>query len=262
MKKTISKSQVINYIKEHGTESLSGEWKATINGVRVGACKRTIILYDEYYKFPAFSEVSLDNYELVFETRNSTMSYDNSARRDKIVGLYFKVIEGIMIGMGLIENEEEKEEKEENGLTVKTGRGYILYEVIDENVDYGRNWLKTGNWTLDIGYTNGKFYYFSNWYGSEGGRYNEEEDVIIPSYDIDDMDEEDFIEAYGINKEEAEDLEFVEEPLLRELDGLHVDHENGRYGQLVIRDGDGRNYKNGQGIYKFRNGLFYKVVLK
>ena len=259
MKKTISKSQIINYIKKNGTESLSGEWKAEINGVMVGLCKTTIILYDEYYKFPSFSKVSLDNYELVFETRNSTISYG----RDKVAGLYYKVIEGIMMGMGLIENNEEKEEKEENGLTVKTGRGYLLYEVIDENVDYGKDWLKVYNWLEGIEFTNEKFYYFSNWYGSVGGFYNEEKDIIIPSVDIDDMDEEDFIEAYGIDKEKAEnELEFVEEPILRELDGLHVEPENGRHGPLVIMDEDGLNYKCGRGIYKFRNGFFYKVVLK
>lgn len=264
MKKTISKSQVINYIKGHGTESLSGEWKATINGVRVGCCKRTIILYDEYYKFPSFDNVTLDDYELVFETKNATTSYDNSSRNNKIVDLYFKVIEGIMIGMGLIEGEEEKEkeeEKEENGLTIKINKGYKLKEVLEENVDCWGSWACHG-YIDGITYTDEGYYYFSNYYGSEGGRYNEKWDQIIPYYDIYEMDEENFIEKYCMNKEEAENLEFVEEPLIRELQGLHVDNENGRYGPLVIRDGDGRNYKNGSGMYKFRNGLFYKVVLK
>ena len=260
MKKTISKSQVINYIKEHGTEGLNDEWEATINDVRVGCCGRTIILRDGDYRFPSFTSVTLDDYELVFETRNSTVSYDNSARRDKIANLYFRVIEGIMIGMGLIEEEEEEEEElEDNGLTVKTSKGYLLYQVLDENVDYGKEWARMG-WFSDPGFTNGKFYYFSNYYGSEGGFYDEEKDVIIPSYDIDYMDEEAFIEAYGINKEEAEELEFVEEPIIRELNGLHVENENGRYGPLVIKDEDGFIYE--QGIYKFMYGLFYRVVLK
>lgn len=261
MKKTISKRQVINYIKEHGTESLSDEWKATINGVHVGCCDRTatIILHDEYYEFPSFTSVTLDDYELVFETRSSTVRYDNSARRDNIAGSYFKVIEGIMMGMGLI---EEEEELESNGLTVKTSKGYILYQVLDENVDCGKEWVRIGWFSNDIGFTNEKFYYFSNFYGSEGGFYDEEKDVIIPSYDIEDMDDKDFIEAYGMNKDEAEELEFIEEPIIRELNGLHVENENGRHGPLVIKDEDGFNYKNGQGIYKFMNGLFYRAVLK
>lgn len=260
MKKTISKSQVINYIKNHGEKSSGGEWKTTINGVLVGNCRTTITLYDEHYKFPSFTSVTLDDYELVFEAKNSTVSYNNSARKDNIVDSYFRVIEGIMIGMGLLE--EEVEELENNGLTVKTSKGYILYQVLDENVDCGKEWVQSGWFYDDLSFTNEKFYYFSNYYGSEGGFYNEEKNVIIPSLYVDEMDEEDFIEAYGITKEEAEELKFVEEPVIRELDGLHIENENGKYGPLVIKDEKGFSYKDGQGIYKFRNGLFYRVVLK
>ena len=259
MKETISKSQVINYIKEHRTESLSDKWIATINGVRVRCCGRTIILYDESYNFPSFTSVTLDDYELVFETKSSTVRYDNSARRDNIAGSYFKVIEGVMIGMGLIE--EEKEELDANGLTVKTSKGYTLSQVLDENVDCGKEWARIG-WLDGMEFFNEKFYYFSNYYGSEGGFYDEEKEVIIPSYNIEDMDDEDFIEAYGMNKDEAEELEFIEEPIIRELQELHIVHEYGKYGPLVIEDGDGCNYKNGKGIYKYMNGLFYRVVLK
>lgn len=254
MEKTISKSRVINYIKEHGTESLSDEWKATINGVRVGCCKQTIILYDEYYKFPSFTSVTLNDYELIFATKNKINIYDTSSRDNKIVDLYFKVIEGIMIGMGLIEVSEEKE----NGLTIKTDIGYNLNQVLEENIEHCYGWR-----CLDyMSFTDEGYYYFNNWYGSDGGRYNEKMDIIIPYYDIDDMDDKDFIEVYGMDKEEAENLEFVEEPLIRELDGLHVEYENGRYGPLVIKDSDGLSYNCGRGIYKFRNGHFYKVVLK
>lgn len=259
MKKTISKSQVINYIKEHITESLGGEQLATINGVRVGCCGRTISLYDESCKFPSFTSVTLDEYELVFETKNSTVGYYNSARRDNIVGSYFKVIEGIMMGMGLIE--EGGEELEANGLTVKTSKGYLLYQVIDENIDYGKEWAQIG-WLNDMGFINEKFYYFGNYYGSEGGFYDEEKDVIIPSYDIDNMDDGYFIETYGKTKDEAEELEFIEEPLIREVQEPQIVNEKGKYGPLVIRGGDGRNYKYGKGLYKFKNGLFYRVVLK
>ena len=259
MKETISKSQVINYIKEHRTESLSDKWIATINGVRVRCCGRTIILYDESYNFPSFTSVTLDDYELVFETKSSTVRYDNSARRDNIAGSYFKVIEGVMIGMGLIE--EEEEELDANGLTVKTSKGYTLSQVLDENVDCGKEWARIG-WLDGMEFFNEKFYYFSNYYGSEGGFYDEEKEVIIPSYNIEDMDDEDFIETYGMTKDEAEELEFIEEPAILELQEPHIVNENGRYGPLVIKDGDGCNYKNGKGIYKYMNGLFYRVVLK
>ena len=258
MKKTISKSQVINYIKEHRTESLSDMRIATINGVRVGCCRSTIVLYDESYKFPSFTSVTLGDYELVFETKNSTVRYDNSARRDNIAGSYFKVIEGIMMGMGLI---GEEEELEDNGLTVITSKGYILSQVIDENVDCGKEWVRIG-WLEGVEFTNEKFYYFNNYYGSEGGFYDGEKDVIIPSYDIEDMDDKDFIERYGMTKDEAEELEFIEEPAILEVQEPQIVNENGRYGPLVIKDGDGRNYKNGKGVYKFMNGLFYRVVLK
>ena len=261
MKKTISKSQVINYIKKNRTEGLSDECIATINGVRVGCCRTTITLYDENYKFPSFTSVTLDDYELVFETRNSTVRYDNLPRReDNIVGLYFKVIEGIMMGMGLIE--EEEEELDDNGLTLKTSKGYILSQVLEENVDCGKEWVRMGWFYDDLVFNNEKFYYFSNIYGSDGGFYDEEKDVIIPLHDIDEMDEEDFIEAYGMNKEEAENLEFVDEPIIRELKGLHIENKNAIYdGSLIIKDEAGRSY-SGKGIYKFINGLFYRVVLK
>ena len=259
MKKTISKSQVINYIKEHITESLSGKRIATINGVRVGCCRGTIVLYDESYKFPSFTSVTLDDYELVFETKSSTVRYDNSARRDNIAGSYFKVIEGVMMGMGLIE--EEEEELEANGLTVKTSKGYTLSQVLDENVDCGKEWVQIG-WMDDLKFFNEKFYYFSNYYGSEGGFYDEEKDVIIPSYYIEDMDDRDSIEAYGLTKEEVEELEFIEEPVIRELQEPHIVNKYGRYGPLVIKDVDGFLYEKIKGIYKYMNGLFYRVVLK
>lgn len=256
MKKTISKSQVINYIKEHVTESLGDKRIATINGVRVEYCRSTIVL-DESYKFPSFTSVTLDDYELVFETKNSTVRYDNSARRDNIAGSYFKVIEGIMMDMGLL----EEEELEANGLTIKTGNGYTLSQVVDENIDCGKEWVQIG-WLNDMEFFNEKLYYFSNFYGSEGGFYDGEKDVIIPSNYIEDMDDGDFIEYYGMTKDEAEELEFIEEPIIRELQEPQIVNENGRYGPLVIEDGDGRNYKNGEGVYKFKNGLFYRVVLK
>ena len=259
MKKTISKSQAINYIKEHRTESLRDKRIATINGVRVECCRGTIILYDESYKFPSFTSVTLDDYELVFETKKSTVRYDSSARRDNIVGSYFKVIEGVMIGMGLIE--EEEEELDANGLTVKTSKGYTLSQVLDENVECGKEWGRIG-WLDGMEFFNEKFYYFSNYYGSDGGFYDEEKDVIIPSNNIEDMDDTDFIECYGMTKDEAEELEFIEEPVINELQEPQIVHIYGRYGPLVIKDRDGLIYGSGKRLYKYMNGLFYRVVLK
>lgn len=259
MKKTISKSQVINYIKEHRTERLSDKRIATINGVRVGCCRGTIVLYDESCKFPSFTSVTLDYYELVFETKNSTVRYDSSARRDNIVGSYYKVIEGIMMGMGLIE--EEEEELEDNGLTVITSKGYTLSQVLDENVDCGKEWAQIG-WLDDMEFFNEKFYYFGNIYGSDGGLYDEKKDVIIPYHYIEDTDDTDFIEFYGMSKDEAEELEFIDEPIVSEVQEPQIANLYGRYGPLVIKDGDGFSYKSGKGVYKFMNGLFYRVVLK
>lgn len=259
MRKTISKSQVINYIKEHRTESLRDKRISTINGVRVECCRGTIILYDESYNFPSFTSVTLDDYELVFETKKSTVRYDISARRDNIVGSYFKVIEGVMMGMGLIE--EEEEELDANGLTVKTSKGYTLSQVLDENVDCGKEWGRIG-WLDGMEFFNEKFYYFSNFYGSDGGFYDEEKDIIIPYNYIEDMDDKDFIEDYGMTKDEAEELEFIEEPIIRELQEPHIVKEYRSYGPLVIKGGDGRNYESGKGLYKYMNGLFYRVVLK
>ena len=101
--KTATKAQVINYIKDHGTEG-AFEWRATINGVNVGLCKTTIVLYDEGYKFPAFHKVSLDeNGTLMeFETNKGHGKahyniYDETMRADnEIVDKYFKVMEGIL----------------------------------------------------------------------------------------------------------------------------------------------------------------------
>ena len=258
MRKTISKSQVINYIKEHRTESLRDKRLATINGVRVECCRGTIILYDESYNFPSFTSVTLDDYELVFETKKSTVRYDSSARRDNIVGSYFKVIEGVMIGMGLI---EEEEELDANGLTVITSKGYTLSQVIDENVECGKEWGRIG-WLDGMEFFNEKFYYFGNYYGSYGGFYDEEKDVIIPSNYIEDMDDKDFIEYYGMTKDEAEELEFIEEPIIDELQEPQIAHKYGKYGPLVIEDGDGLHYGSGKRLYKYMNGLFYRVVLK
>lgn len=95
--KTTTKSQVIKYIKDHGTEG-AFEWRATINGVNVGLCKTTIILYDEYTKFPPFAKVTLSgDGELEFETAKGKVQwFTPELRENGIVDKYFKVMEGIL----------------------------------------------------------------------------------------------------------------------------------------------------------------------
>lgn len=95
--KTSTKAQVIKYIKDHGTEGLTGEWTATINGVKVGVCKRTIILVDEYTKFPPFTEVEFNKSGVLdFVKGFESNTYFQCDRRDEVVDKYFKVMEGIL----------------------------------------------------------------------------------------------------------------------------------------------------------------------
>lgn len=101
--KTLTKSQVIKYIKDHGEEG-AFEWRATINGIKIGLCKTTIILYNEGYKFPTFHRVSLndDGSLMEFETNKGHGNahyniYDKDMRADnEIIDKYFKVMEGII----------------------------------------------------------------------------------------------------------------------------------------------------------------------
>lgn len=100
MNKTVTKAQVIKFIKEHGVEG-AFEWTATINGIKVGLCKSTIILYNEGYKFPTFHKVNLIGDELEFETNrgHGRTNYNIFVKEDRsrdIVDKYYKVMEGIM----------------------------------------------------------------------------------------------------------------------------------------------------------------------
>ena len=100
--KTTTKAKVIKYIKEHGTEGLTGEWTATINGIKVGLCKSTIVLYNEGYKFPTFHNVTLfDDGDLEFVTirgrgRSYYNTYTTGLRSDEIIDKYYKVMEDIL----------------------------------------------------------------------------------------------------------------------------------------------------------------------
>lgn len=154
-------------------------------------------------------------------------------------------------------------------IKINMDKGYTFEEVITNRIDCGAKWEELG-WFDENSYLSGHFYYFSSHYGSEGGFYNEDTDVLIPSWDIDDMDDADFIDRYGMDKEKAMDnCEFVEYPIDRELSGLHVDNDrrylsdyfNEKYGEQVIKDDNGLNYHDGEGIYQYIDGLFYEVEL-
>lgn len=149
------------------------------------------------------------------------------------------------------------------------GTGYSFDQIIENEIEYGPKWAELG-WFEDDRFENGHYYYFSNYYGSEGGYYNEDKDELIPSWDIDDLDENDFIERYGAGKEIVDDSYFVEYPIDRELSGLHVDYDkrykseyfNEKYSTEEIQDENGIHYWDGRGIYQYFDGLFYPVEME
>lgn len=140
-------------------------------------------------------------------------------------------------------------------------KGYTFEEVIENEVECGRKWLEIG-WFENDEFEDGHYYYFSNWYGSDGGYYNEETDELIESFVLDDMEPE---EAEKIQ----DNCEFVEYPIDRELSGLHVGYDrdfkseyfNEKYSEEVIKNDNDLNYKDGRGVYQYINGLFYQVEL-
>lgn len=136
--------------------------------------------------------------------------------------------------------------------------GYTLEEVIENEVDYGAKWLEMG-WFESDTFEDECFYYFSNYYGSEGAYYNEDTDTLITSGELDYMEDDK-------KREEIEDTwEFVECPIDREVSGLHEDFEDRNfrslYNPIVIKDGDGLSYKDGRGLYQYVDGKFHPVEL-
>jgi len=147
--------------------------------------------------------------------------------------------------------------------TITTGNiGYAFEQVIENEIECGRKWAEMG-WFDEDRFEDGHYYYFSNYYGSEGGYYNEDTDELITSDELDEMEPEE--------REEFENKcwEFVEYPIDRELSGLHVEYDtnfksdyfNEKYGEEVIKAEDGKNYKDGSGVYQYNRGLFYQVEL-
>lgn len=290
----MTKYCIIKFIKEHGHEYFNGEYVATINGIKVGVCKSIIILYDDGYKFPPFSNVTLyEDGELEFYTNGKYNSYYPSMRDNEIVDKYFKVMEYIL-------NEEEKNEEaapteneeknkenifltkvsnedlavnisstEENKNMEKTLKtnltvSYTFSELLRKEIVGGRYWEKMGYFD-DVEFEDGNYYYFSNWYGSNGGYYIEDKDEIMPSYKLESMEPE------KADKIQHDNI-FVEEPILTDVYEPRAGHEIEReyagyrgkcidgYGKEVIRDINGKTYSHG-GVYQYLNEYFYPVEL-
>ena len=142
------------------------------------------------------------------------------------------------------------------------GTGYSFDQIIENEIEYGPKWAELG-WFEDDRFENGHYYYFSNYYGSEGGYYNEETDELIESFRLEEMEPE---EAEKIQ----DNCEFVEYPIDRELSGLHVDYDkrykseyfNEKYSTEEIQDENGIHYWDGRGIYQYFDGLFYPVEME
>ena len=135
--------------------------------------------------------------------------------------------------------------------------GYTLEQVVENEVDYGAKWLEMG-WFESDEFEDECFYYFSNYYGSEGAYYNEDTDTLITGGELDDMEDS--------KREEIEDnWEFVELPIDRQVTGLHEDYEDinfrSLYNPIVIKDEDDLSYKDGRGLYQYLGGKFYPVEL-
>ena len=140
-------------------------------------------------------------------------------------------------------------------ITTEMDTGYTLDGVIENEIDLGRKWAELG-WFDDVDFEDGQYYYFGNYHGSDGGFYNEYTDELIDTVLLDDMEPE---EAEKIR----DNGEFVGYPIERELFGLHVDYDpNEKYSEEVIMDEDGKNYKDGRGVYQYLNGLFFEVKLE
>lgn len=147
-------------------------------------------------------------------------------------------------------------------ITTDMGAGYSFDQIIENEIDYGPKWAELG-WFEEFTPENGHFYYFSNYYGSEGGYYNEETDELIESFRLEEMEPE---EAEKIQ----DNCEFVEYPIDRELFGLHVDYDkrykseyfNEKYSTEEIQDENGIHYWDGRGIYQYFDGLFYPVEME
>lgn len=94
--KTLTKTEVKNFIKANGKEMLDGTVEATINGKRFGYCGNIIVSLDTYRKFPPFREVEIYDELLIFYYGKKSYTFDNEDRRDRSIDAYWTLIEAAM----------------------------------------------------------------------------------------------------------------------------------------------------------------------
>lgn len=144
--------------------------------------------------------------------------------------------------------------------TIKTIKenGVSLDYIIENVIDHGKQWAEIGFFECDE-FENGHYYYFSNYYGSEGAYFNEQTGAFYTSDELD----------YGdLSSEEVEEIqdncEFCETPIDREIIPTVVVKKT--YGfstidEYVIKDENGRSYGQGSGIYQYFDGQFYPIKI-
>lgn len=139
-------------------------------------------------------------------------------------------------------------------ITTDKDTSYTFDQVIENEIYCGAKWAELGCFECDE-FENGHYYYFSNYDFSEGAYYNEETDELITAGELDDME-----------IEEAEEIqfnwEFVNEPIDREVLGIHAEYRSKTCRLYVIKDEDSHDYGDGSGIYQYFDGLFYQVGIE
>ena len=140
--------------------------------------------------------------------------------------------------------------------TIKTikEKGVSLDYIIENVIDHGKQWAELGFFECDE-FENGHYYYFSNYYGSEGAYFNEENGAFYTSGELDygDLSEEE-VEAIQDN------WEFCETPIDREIIPTVV-NDTFTIDEYVIKDENGRSYGQGSGIYQYFDGQFYPIKI-
>ena len=148
--------------------------------------------------------------------------------------------------------------------TIKTikEKGVSLDYIIENVIDHGKQWAELGFFECDE-FENGHYYYFSNYYGSEGAYFNEENGAFYTSGELEDY------EYHGLSEEEAEEIqnswdwEFCEVPIDWEIVPTVVKdtHSLSTIDEYVIKDEEGRSYGEGSGIYQYFDGQFYPIEI-
>lgn len=131
---------------------------------------------------------------------------------------------------------------------------YTLDEVMAREIVCYKQWADCGL-LEDLDYETGGYYFFSNYYGSEGGYYNGSD--FYMGWELDDMPTDD---AEKI----MDEYDFVEEPCIKEVHGLYAgyeyEHNGWGSGDEVLRDENGHVYRHG-GLYQKIGSYFHPVEL-